>query len=100
VYPSADDIQHSRTYARIVFLPRTSDAGSALLIAGTTAQSTQAAGELVTDKARLEQVLHSIGVDPAGPPHYFEILIRSNNFVGGAILPEVAAWRLKPVPEQ
>jgi hypothetical protein len=100
VYPSADDIQHNRTYARIVFLPRTSEAGSTLLIAGTTAQSTQAAGELVTDEVRLQQVLHLIGVDPAGPPQYFEILIRSNTFVGGAILPELAAWRLKPVPEQ
>jgi hypothetical protein len=99
-YPSPDDIQHNRTYARIVFIPRSSDAGSALLIAGTTAQSTQAAGELVTDKTRLEQMLHSIGVDPGGPPRYFEILIRSNTFVGGAILPEVAAWRLTPVPEQ
>ncbi len=99
-YPSASDIQHNRTYARLVFVPRISDAASTLLIAGTTAQSTQAAGELVVDRARMSQVLHSMGLDSSGPPHYFEILIRSNNFVGGAILPEVVAWRLKPAPER
>jgi hypothetical protein len=99
-YPSADDVQRNRTYARIVFLPRSSDAGSTLLIAGTTAQSTQAAGEFLIDQSRLAQTLRSIGVDPAGPPRYFEILIRSNTFVGGAILPEVVAWRLKAAPEQ
>jgi hypothetical protein len=99
-YPSVDDDRHNRTYARIAFLPHTSDSGSALLIAGTTAQSTQAAGELVVDQARLARILCSIGIDPAGPPRYFEILIRSNTFVGGAILPEVAAWRLKAAPER
>ncbi|MDQ2947895.1 MAG: hypothetical protein M3Y27_18510, partial [Acidobacteriota bacterium] len=99
-YPSANDIQHNRTYARLVFLPRISDAASSLLIAGTTAQSTQAAGELVVDRQRLSQVLRSIGLESSGPPHYFELLIRSNNFVDGAILPEVVAWRLKPAPER
>ncbi|MDQ2777307.1 MAG: hypothetical protein M3Y57_20675 [Acidobacteriota bacterium] len=100
LYPSANDIQHNRTYARLVFVPRISDAASTLLIAGTTAQSTQAAGELVVDRERMSQVLRLIGLNSSGPPHYFEILIRSNNFVGGAILPEVVAWRLKPAPER
>jgi hypothetical protein len=98
-YPSADDSRHNRAYARIAFLPRRAGFGSALLIAGTTAQATQAAGELMADQTRLMRILRSIGVDPTGPPRYFEILIRSNTFVGGAILPEVAAWRLKAAPE-
>lgn len=98
-YPNEDDIRHSRTYARIAFLPRTSDASPALLLAGTTAQSTEAAGELVLNRERMAQTLRSIGIDPSGPPHFFEILIRSNDFVGGAILPEVVAWRVKPAPE-
>jgi hypothetical protein len=98
-YPNEDDIRHNRTYARIAFLPRTSDAAPVLLLAGTTAQSTEAAGELVLDRQRLAQTLRSIGIDPSGPPRFFEILIRSNDFVGGAILPEVVAWRVKPAPE-
>lgn len=99
-YPTEDDIQHNRTYARLVFLPRTTDAGSTLLIAGTTAQSTQAAGELVVDPAGLSRSLREIGIDPAGPPHFFEVLVRSSNFVGGAIMSKVVAWRVSSDPER
>jgi hypothetical protein len=91
-YPNDDDIRHNRTYARIAFLPATSDAAPSLLIAGTTAQSTEAAGELLLDKSRFGQTLRSMGIDPGGPPRFFEILIRSSDFVGGAILPEVMRW--------
>jgi hypothetical protein len=70
-YPNQDDIDHHRTYSRLVFLPGTSDASPTLLIAGTTAQATQAAGKF---------------------------FIRMNNLVGGAFLPEVAAWRTKKMP--
>jgi hypothetical protein len=92
-YPNDDDNRHNRTYARIAFLPATSDVAPSLLIAGTTAQSTEAAGELLLDKSRFGQTLRSMGIDPGGPPRFFEILIRSSDFVGGAILPEVVAWR-------
>ncbi len=99
-YPTDDDIRLNRTYARLVFLPKDSDASATLLIAGTTAQSTAAAGELVADRARFEQTLRSIGVDPEGSPRFFELLIRSNTFVSGAILPEVVASRLKPAADR
>jgi hypothetical protein len=92
-YPNDEDNRHNRTYARIAFLPARSDAAPSLLIAGSTAQSTEAAGEFLLDKSRFGQTLHSMGIDPAGPPRFFEILIRSSNFVGGAILPEVVRWR-------
>ena len=99
-FPSNDDNQHHRTYARIVFLPATADAPAALLIAGTTAQATQSAGELVADQTRLSRILQSMKVDPAGQPRFFELLIRVDNFVDGAILPEVTAWRLSPMAER
>jgi len=92
-YPNDEDNRHNRTYARIAFLPARSDAAPSLLIAGTTAQSTEAAGEFLLDKRRFGQALHAMGIDPAGPPRFFEILIRSSDFVGGAILPEVVTWR-------
>ncbi|MBV8895280.1 MAG: hypothetical protein JO051_02130 [Acidobacteriaceae bacterium] len=99
-YPNEDDIQNHRTYARVVFLPKSSDAGSALLIAGTTAQSTQAAGELLVDQARLASRLSAMNMDPFGQPRFFEVLIRSTNFVGGAIMSEVVAWRTSTAPER
>lgn len=99
-YPNADDIEHGRTYARLAFLPGSNDTPAALLIAGTTAQSTEAAGELVADRTRFARTLRTIGIDPAGPARFFEILLRSNVFVGGSTAPETAAWQLKPVPEK
>lgn len=99
-YPNADDIQHGRAYARLAFLPGSADTPAALLIAGTTAQSTESAGELVTDAPRFARTLRSIGIDPTGPPRFFEILLRSNFFVGGSTVPELAAWRLNPAPEK
>jgi hypothetical protein len=99
-YPNVEDIQHHRAYARIVFLPQTAAGASTLLIAGTTAQSTQAAGELLADQAALASTLRGMNIDPFGPPRFFELLIRSSNFVGGAIMPEVVAWRLANAPER
>lgn len=99
-YPSADDDRRGRTYARIAFLPGSSDTPAALLIAGITAQSTEAAGELVTDRDRFARTLRAMGIDPTGPPRFFEILLRSNVFVGGSTAPEIVAWRLSPVPEK
>jgi hypothetical protein len=94
-FPNAEDIEHHRTYARLVFLPETSYTAPTLMIAGTTAQATQAAGELLLDSQRLENILLAMKIDPVGAPHFFEILVRMDNFVGGAILPEVVIWRTR-----
>ncbi len=98
--PSDDDVQHHRTYARLAFLPRTANSPAALLIAGATGQATQAAGELIVDRDRIVRILRQMGVDPFGNPHFFELLVRMDNFVGGAIQPEVVTWRLTPAPER
>ena len=100
LYPNESDIQHNRTYARLVFLPKTSESGSTMLIAGTTAQATQTAGEVTVDDAAFAGALKMAGIKPSGPPQFFEILIRTSNFVGGAIRPEVVAWRLSSAAER
>ena len=98
-YPNDDDNRHNRTYARIAFLPATSDVAPSLLIAGTTAQSTEAAGELLLDKSRFGQTLRSMGIDPGGPPRFFEILIRSSNFVEAPFCRKW--WRgVKPIGQE
>ncbi|MGH9640263.1 MAG: hypothetical protein ACRD3Y_09395, partial [Bryobacteraceae bacterium] len=96
-YPSAEDVAHGLTYARLAFLPGSAGTPAALLIAGTTAQATEAAGELVASRTQFARVLGKIGIDSSGPPHFFEILLRSNVFVGGSTAPEVVAWRLAPI---
>ena len=86
--------ENNRSYARIGFLPNTSGSAPALLIAGTTAESTAAAGEFVVDEARMSQALRNIGIDPAGSAHYFELLLKVTAFVGGATQAEVVASRV------
>ncbi len=96
-YPGPQDDKLNRTYAQVAFLPNTSsDTGSILLLAGTTAESTSAAGEFLLSKSGLAKTLKTIGIDPAGPPRYFEIFLRATTFVGGATQSEVIAYRLHP----
>jgi hypothetical protein len=97
VYPGEQDNQLNRKYAQIAFIPNTSPGKtSALLIAGTTAEATEAAGEFVLDDAGLARTLRKIGVDPTGPPRYWELLLRATTFVGGATHSEVISYRLRP----
>lgn len=99
IHPSAEDAKLNRAYARIAFLPAAAGRSCALLIAGTTAQATEAAGRLVTDTDRFSEMLRGAGLDPNGEPRFFELLIRSSNFVGGGLHPELVQSRLKTAPE-
>jgi hypothetical protein len=95
-YPAPGDDHHHWSYAHLVFLPDVDTPGSVLLIAGTTLGATAAAGEFLLDQAHLERELKTAGIDPAGPPHYFELLLRATTFTGGATQSEVIARRSEP----
>jgi hypothetical protein len=92
-YPARDDATQNRTYAHIAFIP--DQASSALLIAGTTAEATQAAGELLLDRNKFAATLKTMGLNPAGPPRFFEMLLRAKTFIGGAAESELVAYRTK-----
>lgn len=94
-YPAPGDDQHHWSYAHLVFLPGISEPGSVLLIAGTTLGATTAAGEFLLDQPRLERELKIAGIDPAGAPRYFELLLRATTFTGGATQSEVIARRAR-----
>ena len=47
----------------------------------------------MVDGGRMSKMMREIGIEPTGAARRFEVLLRSSNFVGGAILPEVVAWR-------
>ena len=95
-YPAPGDDYHHWSYAHLVFLPAISGPGSVLLIAGTTLGATAAAGDFLLDQPRLERELNMDGIDPAGPPRYFELLLRATTFTGGATQSEIIARRLEP----
>jgi hypothetical protein len=86
-------------FAIVAFLPNIGGTGYALLTAGTTAEGTVAAEEFVLDQAHLSTALRTMGIDAAGPPHYFEILLKVKTFPGSATQASVEAWRLLPAAD-
>jgi hypothetical protein len=70
-----------QSYAIVAFLRNLDQSGQVLLLAGETAEGTEAAGKLVTDLPRLDTMLTKCGIHHSGPKH-FEILLRLNALAG------------------
>jgi hypothetical protein len=86
--------ESGRAYATVSFVPNLNGEGHVLLVAGTTAEGTEAAGEFITDEKRAAAALKAIGIDPAGPPRYFEILLEARAIAGSASQSTILASRL------
>jgi hypothetical protein len=83
-------------YAVVAFLPNVNRNGHVLLIGGTTSEGTQAGGEFIMDQARASKALEEMGVDPSGPPRYFELLLKTKAVAGSATETSVVAYRIIP----
>jgi hypothetical protein len=70
-----------QSYAILAFVKNLDQTGQAILLAGQTAEGTEAAGKLVSDLPRLNTTLKKCGMRPSGPEH-FEILLRLNTLAG------------------
>jgi len=53
-----------------------------LLLAGSNAEATEAAGKFTTNLDLLSQTLRSHGIDPNGPNRRFEVLLRVSTMAG------------------
>jgi hypothetical protein len=78
----------------VALVPNVNGNGNVLLVGGTTAEGTEAAGEFITDDARTSGALKSIGIDPAGPPRYFEFLLEVKAIAGSGSQSKLLASRL------
>jgi hypothetical protein len=87
-------------YAVVALIPNHNGQGNALLITGTNMESTQAAGDFVTNKERCSRILRSMGIDPQGPPRYFEILLKVKAIAGSVDRSSVLAYRTVPYRSQ
>jgi hypothetical protein len=63
------------TYAILSLIPNLTGKSWVLLVAGTSAEGTTAASELLTDTARLRKELLAHGINPAGRVQRFELLL-------------------------
>ena len=96
---TTDAGETGEAYAVVAFVPNVNGEGYVLMIAGTTAEGTEAAGEFITDEPRAAAALKAIGIDPAGPPRYFEILLAAKAIAGSASQATILASRLIPDPK-
>jgi hypothetical protein len=76
--PAAKAFGSSASFATISFIGNPEHAGQVLLLAGTNAGGTKAAGELVTNPQRLSAALQQcgIGLSNSRPTQHFQILLR------------------------
>ena len=82
------------SYGHIAFLPDVYQPGGHILfVTGTSSQATEAAGEFVTNVRRLRLELNHSGLNLAGPPKPFEVLLRVRHTTGAPVRSEVIAVR-------
>lgn len=89
--PTAGGWDTGHAFAIVALVSNPGQTGKALLLAGTNAEGTEAAGRLVTNPALMAQTLQSHGIDPNGPPCYFQILLQVRTMAGSAATLEVVA---------
>lgn len=77
-------------YSVIAYLPNPSRTGSALIIEGTNAEATNAAGDFVTSEEAMSNFLRKL---PGTRIPYFEILLKTSRMSGTPFHAEVVAYR-------
>jgi hypothetical protein len=80
--PTAKGWDTGQAYAIVAFLRNPGQSGHVLLLAGTNAESTEAAGKLATDAELLAGTLRKYGIDPNGSVRHFEILLEVRTMAG------------------
>ena len=95
--PTAEGWGTGQAYAIIALVGNPGQTGRVLLLAGSNAEATEAAGKLATNLDALSKALRARGIDPNGPPRPFEILLRVSTMAGSPNTSEVIACHiLKP----
>jgi hypothetical protein len=80
--PTARGWDTGQAYAIVAFMRNPGQAGHLLLLAGTNAEGTEAAGRFATDVEVLSGALKKYGIDPNGPMRHFEVLLEVRTMAG------------------
>ncbi|HEY3840157.1 MAG TPA: hypothetical protein VGL72_26475 [Bryobacteraceae bacterium] len=80
--PTAGGWDTGQAYSIIAMVGNPNQTGHVLLIAGSNAEATEAAGKLATNVTLMAQTLKNHGIDPKGPVHHFEILLQVSTLAG------------------
>jgi hypothetical protein len=94
--PTAEGWGTGQAYAILALVGNPNQGGQVLLLAGSNAEATEAAGKLATDLPQLTQIMKAHGFDPNGPSRHFEILLRVSTMAGSPNTFEVIAFHALP----
>jgi len=94
--PTAKGGDTGQAYAVVTFTRNPGQSGHVLLLAGTNAESTEAAGKLATDIALLSSTLRKYGVDPNGGLRHFQVLLEVRTMAGSPSALAVIACHALP----
>jgi len=92
--PSAVGWETGYAYAILALVANPEQNGNVLLLAGSNAEATEAAGKLAVNLGALSKILGSAGIDAHGPVRRFEILLRVSTMAGSPNTSEVVACHL------
>jgi hypothetical protein len=96
VYIAAPPGESGESYSLVALVPNLRHTGNVLIIAGTTAESTEAAGEFVMNNATSSALLSKLSRQNKDRMPYFEVLLKSGTLSGVAKNAEVVADRILP----
>jgi len=94
--PTAKGWGTGHAYGIIGFVANPGQTGEALVLAGSNAEATEAAGRLATNLNLLSGALTNCGIDPLGAPRHFEALLRVTTMAGSPNTFDVVACH--PLP--
>jgi hypothetical protein len=89
--PTTEGWGTGQAYALVALVGNPNQAGQVLLIGGSTAEATEAAGKLAASPEQLPRILKSHGIDPSGAARHFQILLRVSTMAGSSNTFDVVA---------
>ncbi len=93
--PRSDPQGISEGYALIALTQNLSGSAPVLLIAGTSTEGTEAAGEFVTNPEKLNSALMKLGIGARSDIQQLELLIKTSFVSASAVNAEIIAWRVR-----
>jgi hypothetical protein len=90
--PSAKGWDTGEAFGIIAFLGNPNQSGHVLLLAGSSAEATEAAARFVLNRDMIFNLLKVNGISPAGAPVSFQILLKVNTMAGSANTFEAVAF--------
>ena len=81
-------------YSVIAYLPNLDHTGNVLIIAGTTMQGMEAAGQYISDPDLDASLFKVLGATPNKQPPYFEVLVNTGTMAGDPLSTKLVAYRV------